>query len=86
MPPSNEFANRGALDSAHDAAVVTPHNATDFIKLPRAIWVGGAGNVACEFPSGTVLIQGVPAGTLLPIRPSRINATNTTATLMVALF
>lgn len=70
---------------------VTPHNSTDISQLnneyPRALWVGGAGNVVIVTPDGvTNTITGVPAGTLLPIQTRRVNSTNTTATSMVAIY
>jgi len=69
------------------AEVVAPSDATDLDFLARALWVGGAGNVSVVMMDGnTVVFTGVAAGTLLPIRFSRVNATGTTATNMVALF
>lgn len=76
-----------ASSSADDWATVTPHDSTNFTFRPRAIWVGGAGNVVAVSQAGTVkTFVGVPAGTLLPIRPVRINSTSTTATAMLALY
>lgn len=72
---------------ASNFVAVTPHDSTDLANVSRAIWVGGAGNVAAVTVAGTaVTFAGVPAGTLLPIRVSRINATNTTATDIVAVW
>lgn len=71
---------------AEDAVAITPHDSTDLANVTRGVWVGGAGNVAAVMKLGTVVtFVGVPAGTLLPIRVSRINATNTTATSLVGL-
>lgn len=65
---------------------VTPSDATELTYISRALWVGGAGAVAVLMETGEVLtLSGVPAGTLLPLRVKRVNATNTTATLIVAL-
>jgi hypothetical protein len=55
----------------------------------RAIYVGGAGNVAVS-PDGTTastVITAPPVGTILPIElnEGRIMATNTTATNLVML-
>lgn len=56
-------------------------------EYPRALWVGGAGNVAIVTPDGALAtLEGVAAGTLLPIRFKRVNSTNTTATVMVAIY
>ena len=55
----------------------------------RAIFVGGAGNVAFSVDGVTtaVTFTAVPVGTILPIElnAGRIMATNTTATLILAL-
>jgi len=55
---------------------------------PRAIYVGGAGNVAVQFGDLTtsIVIVGVPAGTTLRIRPSRVMSTSTTAASILALY
>ena len=57
----------------------------------RALWVGGAGNVEVDLVdeagnANTVTFTGVAAGTLLPIRISRVDQGNTTATDMLALW
>ena len=52
----------------------------------RGLYVGGVGNVTLVGLDGaTVLLTAVPAGTYLPIGFVRINATATTATLMVGV-
>jgi hypothetical protein len=50
----------------------------------RAIWVGGAGDLAVLDKYGhTVTIAGVAAGTLLPMSVLQIKTLNTTATKIV---
>lgn len=72
---------------AQYAEVVVPSDTVNFTKVPRAIYVGGAGNITAVMADGAaVLFSGVTAGAILPIRAKRINLTATTATLMVALF
>lgn len=67
-------------------AAITPSDTVNFAVPPDAIYVGGAGNIVAVMGDGTtVTFSGVPAGTRLPIAPTRINATNTTATNLVAL-
>lgn len=53
----------------------------------RAIYVGGAGNVAVdpESGSGSVTFTAPPVGTIIPIRTKRVLATGTTATLLIGL-
>jgi hypothetical protein len=67
---------------------VTPHDSNNITGGDvRALWVGGAGNVAilAAGDSSAVTIVGVPAGTLLPIATTRVNSTNTTATNIVGI-
>ena len=76
----------GLSGNASSAVAVTPSDTTDLTYVSRWLFVGGAGNVTCIMADGTtVLFTGILAGTLLPIRCSRVKATGTTATLMVAL-
>lgn len=68
-------------------SAVTPSDSTDFTSIARAIYVGTAGNVAAVRHDSTVVtFSNVPAGAVLPIAVRRINATNTTASNIVALF
>lgn len=76
-------------DPALGAFAITPNDSTDNMggKPVRAIWVGGAGNIALTTSNGEdVTISGIIAGTLLPIRPSRIKSTSTTATNLVGFY
>jgi len=87
---ADNFANHPPSElsaPAKSAAAITASDATDITDTPRAIYVGGAGNIAAVMATGEVVtFTAVPAGTILPIRVKRINATNTTATAMVALY
>lgn len=73
------------------AVSVTPNDSTDLSQVPRALYIGGAGDVEVHMSGepGTdtaVVFSAVPAGTILPIRPDRVLASNTTATLILALY
>jgi hypothetical protein len=66
------------------AVAVTPSDAT--IIEGKAIYVGGAGNVAVTTKAGTVVtFTAPPVGSVIPIAFSKVMATNTTATLLIAL-
>ena len=69
------------------AVTVTPSDSTDLAHV-SFLWVGGAGNLRVNTPGGetNVAINGVPAGTLVPLAVSRVLSTNTTATNIVALY
>lgn len=69
------------------AAAVTPHNTNELEYVTRALYVGGAGDVAVTMQdSGNVTFVGVPAGTTLPIRVKVVKVTGTDATSIIALW
>jgi hypothetical protein len=67
------------------AEVVTPSNVTDLARPSRGIYVGVAGTVVAVMGGTAYTFVGVPAGGILPVQATRINATGTTATNLVAL-
>lgn len=63
---------------------MTPHDSNT--QAGRALYVGGAGDIAVVMKNGDeVTFSGVAAGTLLPIRVTKVKATGTTATLILRL-
>lgn len=56
--------------------------------IARALYIGGGGTAVLLLDDGvnTCTFPGLLAGTILPVRCVRVNATNTTATNIVALF
>ena len=77
----------GNLDGYSRAIAVTPSDATNFTEgACHAIYVGGAGNITAVVSGTAVLFTAVPVGTTLRIRATRVNATGTAATNLVALY
>lgn len=72
--------------SASKLTIVTTSDSTALVGV-RGLWVGGAGviNVLAQGDTSPVQLT-VPAGTLLPIFATKVYATSTTATLIVALY
>ena len=74
------------------AVAITPSDTVNFVQqgvtdlLTSGIYVGGAGVVAVVFQDGSVVNFTCIAGQILPVRAKRINSTNTTGTLLVALY
>lgn len=78
------------------AAVVTPSNTVDIPYIgsdgttpswPCVLYIGGAGNVRVQTAGGDdVTFTGLLAGTFLPVQVTRVFATNTTATNILALW
>lgn len=76
--------NSQSSASASGAVAVTKSDSTpvDF----RALYVGGAGDVAVRTRNGqTVTFKGVGAGTILPVQVERVMSANTTATDILGL-
>lgn len=85
MAPRNQFPSRDALGGASEAYAVTKADA-DLDQVPRALWVGTAGDLTVRFGTDTnVVIKNVPAGTLLPIRPTQIRNATTAADIVALL-
>jgi hypothetical protein len=83
----NPFAGMGGdmASPSADGIAITPSDTVDLAVAPRRIWSGSGGNITIITLAGTTLTYtNVPVGTYLQIRPSRIKATGTTATNMVA--
>lgn len=73
------------------AFAVIPSDSADLANgATRSLYVGGAGDVTVVMGEDTtatpVTFKAVPVGTLLPIQVSRVRATLTTATNLVALY
>lgn len=83
------FEDRYPVDQSGPATrgqAVTPSDSVS-VGTCRALWVGGAGNVAVTTVHGdTFTLVGVQAGTLIPVRANLVKSTGTTATSIVALW
>lgn len=87
MPDPFQSHQTGLSSPATQAVAITKSDDDDLANAVRAIYVGGAGNVAL-IPVGqddSVVFQGVQAGTWLPVRTKKVLATGTTATALVGL-
>ena len=87
MTDSFRRHSRSLTAPPEHGAAVTPDDGRDLAAVTRALYVGGAGDLAVWMADGTLLAFGaVPAGTLLPIRVVRVLATGTSATRVVGLW
>lgn len=71
-----------AISKDDTTNIAHPANRT----LTDGVQAGGAGIMACVLEDNTVVNVTMVAGGWLPIRVKRINSTNTTATVMSALY
>jgi hypothetical protein len=77
----------GSGEPAKGGFEVNPNNTTVFTEMPRALYVGGAGNLAVVMHDGTALtFTGVTAGSFLPIRVRQVKSTGTTASAILGLY
>ena len=86
---SDKFSNyhSGLESPAERAFAITGNDSTDLTVTPRAIYVGGAGNVKVTTLGGdTVTFNGAVAGTIIPVRVTRVFSTGTTATNLIGLY
>jgi len=87
---TDEFAGQYGGESALDwpatkADAVTPSDSTDLTYIPRALYIGGEGNLKVDMAGGgTVTFASVPVG-VFPIRVTRVYSTGTAATNIIAL-
>ena len=71
---------------AMHAFPINPSDSANFADATRAIYCGLGGDIAAIMLSGAAVnLPNVPAGTLLPLRVTRIAATGTTAGGLVGL-
>ena len=68
------------------AFAITPSDSTNLSSVPREIYVWVGGNIAVTFTEGgTVTLLNVPDWGRLPYRVSKVFATGTTATNLIAI-
>lgn len=73
-----------ALAPAGGAIAVTPNDGTDLADV-RGIYVGTGGDLAVQIGGANRTFKNVTSGSTLPIKATRVRATGTTATDILAL-
>jgi hypothetical protein len=84
--PTNNIVRQGTR-----AVAVTPSDSTDItgadFNNPAALYVGTGGDVEVITLGGsTVTLKSVPTGTFVPMQVTRVKASATTATDIIAIF
>lgn len=86
MDPFKDYSD-SLTSPIRSAQSVTPDDAADLSVLPRALYVGAAGDLHLTMAGGQdVTFAGVPAGTLLPVRAARVWATGTAVSAILAMW
>ena len=72
---------------ARSVEAIVPSDSVPLVRVPKAIFVGGAGDVHLRAvdDNDSVSFRNVPAGTILPVRATMVLQTGTTALHLVAL-
>jgi hypothetical protein len=87
---ADAFATRADDVSApaRRTTAIVPHDTNDLADLPKAIYIGGGGDVALMAVADNTArtFKAVQVGSILPIRVRRVLATGTTATNLIALY
>ena len=73
------------LGSAKRWFAIAPSDTVNLATTPDALYVGGAGNVVLRGSDGVNATFAVAAGQILPLSPTRVLATDTTATGLIGL-
>lgn len=81
----SKYAN-GLSSPAREAFAITPDDAAELARLPKALMVGGAGALRLRaVDSAADVTVTVVAGQIVPIRARYVRATGTTATGLIGL-
>lgn len=81
--PNDYFFAADQAAPAVDGIAITPNDGANLSVAVRGIYVGGAGTVSLVTPRGTTLSFTAVAGGYIPFWAVKVNATGTTATLLV---
>lgn len=78
----------GRDNPGSNAFAITPSDSAPLIQITRGLYVGGSGNVSVVLAGDAVavVLNGVVAGSLYPLRVKQVTATNTTATGLVGVY
>lgn len=87
--PTDHFQLHGDAVASPSRApfAVVPHDTDALPTIPKALYVGTAGDLVLRGAGGTadVTFRNVAAGQVLDVRASHVRATGTTAGAIVAL-
>lgn len=88
MTDTFQSAADSVSSPARRAVAVVPHDANPLADIPKALFVGTAGDIAMRGVDGTTdqLWKNVPAGAILPFRARYVRASGTSAADILALY
>ncbi|WP_298259254.1 hypothetical protein [uncultured Litoreibacter sp.] len=75
------------ISPARSASTVVPSDGSDLPHISRALYVGQTGALSVEMADGDIVtFEGVPAGSMLPIRATKVRDSDTTAAAIISLW
>ena len=84
---ADNYFNDSVITPSSEFAAISPSDSTYLTEIPKSLYVGTGGNlVAINAVGDAITFTNVPSGSVLPIRPKRVNATSTTATGIVGIY
>jgi hypothetical protein len=69
-----------------EAVAITPSDSVNLDKTTRGVYVGVSGDVVAIIGGEAITFTAMAAGIIHPIAVTRVNATSTTATNLVAIY
>jgi len=81
MPDHFASHAKGLEAPADRHYAIVPSDGADLPRVPRSVYCAAAGTAVLRDHQGTDLSYTLVAGQILPVRPVRVLATGTTATL-----
>lgn len=84
MAEDNGSVGVDKVAPGRNAIAVTEHDTNELSKYPRALYIGGAGNLVVDMLGGQndVAFNNVAAGTILPITVKRVKAASTVSDIV----
>ena len=82
----SQVSPKDALHTAGSWKAISPSDTAKIEPFPRSVYVGGAGTVIAVGQDGVSAPFVAVAGATLPIQPTQVLSTGTTATNLVALY
>lgn len=80
-------SHQGSGEPAVAGFVISPDDLSTLPFVPRAIYVGGSGDIAAMLFTGDIIVfTNAVAGTVLPLRVVKVFRTGTTATNLIGLY
>lgn len=86
---ADRFSNVDELMSqGRRAAAITPNDGTDLTDIPKALYIGVAGDISVDPVDGpaTAVVFKVPQGVFDAVRVKRVRSTGTSASSIIGIY